>query len=129
MKSNKQPTCSFCGKPESKDRRLLFGPGLETAICEECVTFSETILQEQIPAEPADGTCSFCGKSSSQVERLVFGPQSTICNNCIDFARQQLDSDSPPNAPALARPWHRWADRLRSLLNHRCSQRATTAEL
>lgn len=92
MESKKLPVCSFCRKPESGTRRVLFGPGMANVICEACVTFSEELLREPVPAGQPYGTCSFCGKSSDQVERLVFGPGTNICKSCIAFAREQLES-------------------------------------
>jgi ATP-dependent protease Clp ATPase subunit len=129
MKSQKRNACSFCGKLESDTRRLLSGPGKDTAICEECITFSETLIREQAPMERTYVTCSFCGKPSTHVERLVFGPGKNICNSCIAFARKQLDGGSPPHLPAQASTWTRWIARLRSLLNSGHADRATTADI
>jgi ATP-dependent protease Clp ATPase subunit len=90
---------------------------METAICEECVTFSETFLHEKAPKGQMEGVCSFCGKSSTQVERLVYGPGTNICNSCIAFARQQLDDAGgaiDTEAPESTRLT--WIARLRSFL-------------
>jgi ATP-dependent protease Clp ATPase subunit len=129
MKSQKRNACSFCGKLESETRRVLYGPGKDTAICEECITFSETLIREQAPMERTDGTCSFCGKPSTHVERMVFGPGTNICNSCIAFARKQFDGVGPTNLPAQASTWTRWIARLRSLLSSVRVYRATTADV
>lgn len=38
-------TCSFCGKEQSEQRRLINGPGV--GICDECVQLCVEILNEQ----------------------------------------------------------------------------------
>jgi ATP-dependent protease Clp ATPase subunit len=95
MKSKGKRVCSFCGQHESDDLRLLYGPGEQIAICEECVTFSAKIDSKQASNSQLEGSCSFCGKSASQVERLVYGPGTNICNKCIDFAQEQLGGGGP----------------------------------
>jgi ATP-dependent protease Clp ATPase subunit len=99
---------------------------METAICEECVAFSETLLHERAPKVQIEGVCSFCGKSSTQVERLVYGPGKNICNSCITFARQQLDDDGTVNTVAPGTTRLRWITRLRSLLGNGRARRAST---
>ncbi len=42
--------CSFCGKPQSKVRKLLAGPG-NTFICDECVELCYEIIREEFGDE------------------------------------------------------------------------------
>ena len=55
MKRGRHHTsCSFCGKPEDKGRRLIAGPGV--TICNECVTLCNEIIAEEEhlpPTSPA----------------------------------------------------------------------------
>jgi ATP-dependent protease Clp ATPase subunit len=118
MKSQEQHACSFCGKLESETLRVFTGPGKQTSICEECLTFSQNILSDPAPSEQMEGSCSFCGKTSSQVERLVYGPGTNICNHCIDFARQQFEDDNTTTRTALgSSPWRGLGSKLRKLLS------------
>jgi ATP-dependent Clp protease ATP-binding subunit ClpX len=43
--SAKQVTCSFCGKPQGKGRRLIGGP--EVSICQECVQLCNAMLSDE----------------------------------------------------------------------------------
>jgi hypothetical protein len=36
--------CSFCGKGEKEVRRLIFGPGENTNICDQCVEYAYSIV-------------------------------------------------------------------------------------
>ena len=38
--------CSFCGKPQSKVRKLIAGPGVY--ICDECIGICSSILDEEL---------------------------------------------------------------------------------
>ena len=40
--------CSFCGKPQQPERRLVAGPGV--FICRECVALCNSILETDAPA-------------------------------------------------------------------------------
>ncbi len=42
--------CSFCGKPQSRVRKLIAGPGVY--ICDECVGICTTILDEELDFTP-----------------------------------------------------------------------------
>lgn len=58
-----EPTCSFCGRPQSAVKTLIAGPdGLN--ICDECVDICNTVIQR--PDEKSGASSS----SSSQMEAL-----------------------------------------------------------
>ena len=46
---NKQPRCSFCGKPQDQVRKLIAGPG--AYICEECVGLCVGIIEDEMTGE------------------------------------------------------------------------------
>ncbi|MBD5410819.1 MAG: ATP-dependent Clp protease ATP-binding subunit ClpX [Treponema sp.] len=39
--------CSFCGKPEDSSRRIVSGPSGNIAICNNCISLCEEILEEE----------------------------------------------------------------------------------
>ncbi len=43
---NRTLKCSFCGKPQSKVRKLIAGPGVY--ICDECIGICSSILEEEL---------------------------------------------------------------------------------
>jgi hypothetical protein len=61
--------CSFCGKSQAQDRRLIGGPG-GISICQECVALCHSILAEQGPPTPAGQPRSAMG---SRWRHLVGG--------------------------------------------------------
>jgi hypothetical protein len=52
MERRKQ-RCSFCGKPQDKDRRLVAGPG--AYICDRCVKLCMEVLEQDRRARPRPG--------------------------------------------------------------------------
>jgi ATP-dependent Clp protease ATP-binding subunit ClpX len=49
MKSRRQDTCAFCGKPGHQVRQLVAGPG--ASICDQCVEVCRSLIEsEQAPA-------------------------------------------------------------------------------
>ncbi|MBQ4451509.1 MAG: ATP-dependent Clp protease ATP-binding subunit ClpX [Clostridia bacterium] len=50
MATNKEPRCSFCGKPGSSVRRLISGPGGNAYICDECVFLCQEIMSDDVIA-------------------------------------------------------------------------------
>ena len=128
MKKLRQHHCSFCNEAESNTRRVFPGPGQNVGICGECVTFSQEVLRDILPAEQRDGECSFCGKAPPLVEKLVFGPGVNICNKCIAFAQQQLNGNGPVKRRAID-PRRGLIARLRSLWNGGRTERTTTASI
>ena len=57
MAKNEECRCSFCGKPESKVRKLLAGPS-GVFICDECVEICSDIMDEELEYE-AEGKSDF----------------------------------------------------------------------
>ncbi len=43
--------CSFCGKPRDRVARMIAGPTLQVAICNECVELANEVLAEQRESE------------------------------------------------------------------------------
>ena len=57
MAKNDECRCSFCGKPESKVRKLLAGPS-GIFICDECVELCSDIMEEELEYD-TDGKSDF----------------------------------------------------------------------
>ncbi|MBQ3664956.1 MAG: ATP-dependent Clp protease ATP-binding subunit ClpX [Lachnospiraceae bacterium] len=57
MARNEECRCSFCGKPESKVRKLLAGPA-GVFICDECLDVCNDIMEEELEYE-SDGSSEF----------------------------------------------------------------------
>ncbi len=47
-------SCSFCGEPRHKVKRLIAGPGVY--ICDQCVALCQEMLTEPSPGEPSSST-------------------------------------------------------------------------
>lgn len=45
-------------------------------------------------------SCDFCGKKTGEVERIFLGYNSSICNECIVLAKDQLDAEKAKEAKA-----------------------------
>lgn len=52
-KNNDESRCSFCGKPESKARKLIAGPS-GVFICDECIDICSDIMMEEMAYETDD---------------------------------------------------------------------------
>ena len=52
-KNNDESRCSFCGKPESKARKLIAGPS-GVFICDECIEICSDIMMEEMAYETDD---------------------------------------------------------------------------
>lgn len=52
-KNNDESRCSFCGKPESKARKLIAGPS-GVFICDECIEICSDIMMEEMTYETDD---------------------------------------------------------------------------
>jgi len=100
-------TCSFCGRPQRKTRRLVAGPGIY--ICEKCVETAEAVIGsgqaaetalgplQSVPATMTQQRCSFCGKRRHQVTGLAASPgnpagklagDAAICAECLILCRE-----------------------------------------
>src|SRR3954452_18063646 len=49
--SNEQLLCSFCGKSQRQDKKLIAGPGVY--ICDECIDLCKEIIDEELTAPPS----------------------------------------------------------------------------
>ena len=54
-KNNEESRCSFCGKPESKVRKLIYGPS-GAFICDECIEVCNDIIDEELAYETDEGS-------------------------------------------------------------------------
>lgn len=54
-KNNDESRCSFCGKPESKVRKLIYGPS-GAFICDECIEVCNDIIDEEFAYEADDNS-------------------------------------------------------------------------
>jgi len=100
-------SCSFCGRPQRKTRRLIVGPGVY--ICEKCVEIAEAVISSGQAAETALGPlqpvpegatrqrCSFCGKHRRQVTGLAttlgnpagkLAGDAAICAACLGLCKE-----------------------------------------
>ncbi|HEY7598092.1 MAG TPA: ClpX C4-type zinc finger protein [Actinophytocola sp.] len=83
-------TCTFCGEPRDAVSALVAGPGVY--ICDSCVTFARSALEEADSVAPSRGTptvelrCSFCSRPAREVRRLIAGPDVRICDGCVRLA-------------------------------------------
>lgn len=125
MSNNENQVCSFCNQPGSCSTSFFQGPGMNTHICSECVTFAKKLLLAK-PREEKQGECSFCGRTKSQPIQLLFGPGVTICNKCVAFASRRLGGNEP-GEKALVFSWRRIFARVRSLAFGRHIEKATSA--
>jgi hypothetical protein len=95
--------CSFCGKWESRARRVVSSKQMKSArICEECLKICRDILDSKHEAIPkgaryrasvrAGGArgplgCSFCGQPQKIVKKLISSPPGRrpcfICDRCV----------------------------------------------
>jgi hypothetical protein len=85
-----QLTCSFCGRPQRKSRKLVAGP--HVYICPECVETSSSALEAGQGTETAASRCSFCGKHRHQVTGLATSADEdvAICAECLALCREIL---------------------------------------
>lgn len=89
--------CSFCGKTEAADRRIIAGPSVW--ICQQCVAAAQHTLEGWQPGEPRGlygvpptnvTHCSFCGSSRAEVPGFVTARASAICGECVVVTEQML---------------------------------------
>jgi ClpX C4-type zinc finger len=101
-------SCSFCGRPQRKTRKLIAGPGVY--ICEKCVEVADSVIAsgrgekttlsrvEPVPANAKGRRCSFCGKHRHQLTGLattidnpVLGKlkaDAAICAECLTLCQE-----------------------------------------
>jgi len=48
--------------------------------------------------------CSFCGRSSEEVDAMVTGPGVNICNECVRYAEEIINTDMAHRSLKLAHP-------------------------
>jgi hypothetical protein len=99
--------CSFCGRPQRRNRKLVAGPGVY--ICEKCVAMAEAVISSEratetplgplrpVPESASQRRCSFCGKHRRQLSGLattVDNPagkvagDAAICAECVALCRE-----------------------------------------
>lgn len=83
-------SCSFCGALRREVSHLVAAENVY--ICTGCLDLAQTVVAKGGTAsndrvQLAAVTCDFCGASPSVVRSLVHGSGTTICNECVDAAR------------------------------------------
>jgi ClpX C4-type zinc finger len=92
-------TCTFCGKPQTRVRKLIAGP--HVFICDGCVGLTKKVIGSgtaastqlgqltAVPGQAKRERCSFCGKYRSQVPGLAAlsaggkAPAVAVCAECL----------------------------------------------
>jgi hypothetical protein len=103
--------CSFCGRTDGPDRRLVAGPG--TWICDGCAVMADAAERSGMPVEgdrvtmtiaAEPGPCPFCGQRTGTTDprhqqpprRLVTSPTgAAICTACIGLSLEILREQTP----------------------------------
>ena len=68
-----EPTCSFCGKPETKVEHLIAAPGDNIFICNECVDICRRQLQEQHETVPDKVALLPPEKLKAELDKYIIG--------------------------------------------------------
>jgi hypothetical protein len=100
-------SCSFCGRPQRKARKVVAGPGIY--ICEKCVTTAEAVIRsgqtvetplghlQSVPDSMTQSRCGFCGKRRHRVTGLAasvgnpagkLAGDAAICMDCLVLCRE-----------------------------------------
>jgi ClpX C4-type zinc finger len=100
-------SCSFCGRPQRKTRKLVAGPGVY--ICEQCVGIADRVITgerpratlrgeiQPVPASDKSRRCSFCGKHRHQATGLAttvdnpagkLNTDAAICSECLTLCKE-----------------------------------------
>jgi hypothetical protein len=114
--------CSFCGKPQTKVRKLIAGPGVY--ICNGCVDLAGGVISsgraartelgpiDSVPGQQTRERCNFCGKTRDQVaglariaaEQPLVGKPSgiaDICSECLalcgEIITEEIAGDGNPD--------------------------------
>jgi len=91
MRIHSDKTCSFCKSNSSSISKVIAGPGVNTGICNRCVSFADELLAERNEGFESKGGCSFCLRQETEV---AVGPNVSICEKCVAFAKQNPDTRS-----------------------------------
>ena len=108
-----QLSCTFCGKPQNKVRKLIAGPGV--FICGGCVTLARHVLMDGVtvttergpihvvPEQQPRARCNFCGKQRDQVAAQAGIPlpatgkaatgHAVICDECLDLCDEIITDE------------------------------------
>jgi ClpX C4-type zinc finger len=108
-----QLSCTFCGKPQNKVRKLIAGPGV--FICGGCVTLARHVIADAVtvttergpihvvPEQQPRARCNFCGKQRDQVAAQAgipvlatgkAGPgHAIICDECLDLCDEIITDE------------------------------------
>jgi len=80
--------CSFCGKSETTDRKLI--AGAEAFICSDCVRIASEAVGD-LAITPKVG-CAICRKSDSPENYLVIEGHGHLCAACVRAIRAATDA-------------------------------------
>lgn len=110
-----QLSCTFCGKPQNKVRKLIAGPGV--FICGGCVTLARHVIADGktattergpidvVPEQQPRARCNFCGKQRDQVAAQAGIPlpatgkvagNAIICDECLDLCDEIITDEERP---------------------------------
>jgi ATP-dependent Clp protease ATP-binding subunit ClpX len=117
-------SCTFCGKPQDRVRKLIAGPGV--FICGGCVTLARHVIADSVTVTTARGPlhvvpqqqpraqCNFCGKQRDQVTAQAGIPtgktdgktdgkttgHAIICDQCLDLCDEIItEAEEPDKKP------------------------------
>jgi ClpX C4-type zinc finger len=100
-------TCTFCGKPQNKVRKLIAGPGVY--ICDGCIPLAASVIRtgqaadtrlgsmSAVPGQQTGVRCTFCGKDRGQVDRVAIigevtvertSASAAICSECLVLCQE-----------------------------------------
>jgi hypothetical protein len=109
-----QPSCTFCGKPQDRVRKLIAGPGV--FICGGCVTLARHVIADGVtvttergplhvvPEQQPRARCNFCGKQRDQVAGQAAIPvlatgkapagHAVICDECLNLCDEIITEEA-----------------------------------
>ena len=109
-----QLSCTFCGKPQNKVRKLIAGPGV--FICGGCVTLARHVIADAVtvttergpihvvPEQQPRARCNFCGKQRDQVAGQAAIPilatgkapagHAVICDECLNLCDEIITDEA-----------------------------------
>ena len=80
--------CSFCGKEETPNRKLVAGPAV--FICRECARIVLEALDESY--SDSQVLCSMCHVAVLPEESLIFRGKGHLCAECVRAIRAATDN-------------------------------------
>ena len=96
---DRQIVCSFCGKPQSSNTRVVSGEG--AYICEDCINkwLEETIAKLD--------ECPFCGGEATIQDNCFGFPHWVYCTECGAKIHGGLKESEEASVMASIEAWNR----------------------